>query len=124
MEIIELTREHSFDKIVLYVLRRINMSDDRLARLEDMMGQLIGMVGKVLGEQQEMRADMSAMKMDISSMKVDISSMKVEISTIDARLERVENSQINYNDPISYLLDKTAEHDKDIHAIKGRLLKI
>ncbi|MCD9021269.1 hypothetical protein [Cohnella silvisoli] len=86
------------------------MSEERLSRLEDMMGQLIGMVGKVLGEQQDMKQDMNAMKQDMS--------------TMNERLERIETEQIKYHESHSYVLDKIAQHDHDIHVLKTRVLKI
>jgi len=78
------------------------MSEERLARLEDMMGQLIGMVGKVLSEQHEMRQLMEKM---------------------DGRLERVETEQSRFNDSILYLMDKSTQHDHDIHVLKRHILK-
>lgn len=93
------------------------MSEERLARLEDMMGQLIGMVGKVISEQQEIKQDMASIKQDVTSMKQDM-------TTMNNRLERVEAEQIRFNDSVSYLLDKTAQHDHDIHGLKNRVLKL
>ncbi|MFC5467836.1 hypothetical protein ACFPPD_03835 [Cohnella suwonensis] len=78
------------------------MSEERFDRLDNMMGQLIGMVGKVLAEQQDMKSD---------------------IKEINQRLERVETEQVRFNDSITYLLDKTAQHDHDIHVFKTRIFK-
>ncbi|QJD82345.1 hypothetical protein [Cohnella herbarum] len=93
------------------------MSDERLVRIEDMMGQLIGMVGKVLSEQHDM-------KQDIHSMKQDIRSMKQDMQTMNQSMERVEIEQTRFNDSVAYLLDKTAQHDHDIHGLKSRVLKL
>jgi hypothetical protein len=87
----------------------MSLSEERLQRMEDMIGQLIGMVGKVVSDQHGMRSDMN--------------DMKVHLSKIDDRLERIEIQTAQSNDTISYLMNKTAEHDRDIHFLKSRLLK-
>jgi|GEM_PF-1488079 len=120
------------------------MSEERLARLEDMMGQLIGMVGKVLSEQHDTKQVITRMderlgrvedrlervedrleKVEGRLEKVEDRLEKVEggLEKVEDRLEKVESHQLRFNDTMAYLVDKSTQHDHDIHVLKRHILK-
>ena len=121
------------------------MSEDRLTHLEDMVGQLIGMVGKVVASQNEMREELKAemasvkteLKADIASvrselkadiagvrseLKADIDDVRTELKSVDSRLTGIESHLFRYQHKVSYLEEKSAEHDLDIHILKQQVV--
>ncbi|RED89477.1 hypothetical protein DFP98_101454 [Cohnella phaseoli] len=59
----------------------------------------------------------------MAEMKQVISGIKQEMTQINGRMEKVEAGHPHFNDSILYLMDKSTQHDHDIHVLKRHILK-
>jgi hypothetical protein len=76
----------------------IEMSEDRLIRMEDLLTQLVSMVGTLKVDVDIIKSDMDTMKNDIADVKCGLTEFKEtnerDHAEIMSRLKDIESDQI------------------------------